>query len=270
MRRRQGNRRVSAALELNFTVTGSGPPLLVLHGLFGAAGNWRSFARQLAPQRQLLCIDLRNHGTSPWADTMGYLEMAADVARLIELEKLARPDILGHSMGGKTAMALALSQPQALGRLIVVDVAPVSYPDRFSAYVDAMQAAAATGTPSRTEIARRLAVSIPEPSVVAFLMTNLVSRGERFEWRLNLDAIGRALPEIREFPAELSARRFDGPTHLITGEHSNYVAPADLAGFTRLFPALAATTIAGAGHWVHAERPTEFLATVRQALDLPA
>ena len=113
------------ALQLAFEDTGTGPPVVVLHGLFGSGANWRSVARALAPHHRVLCVDLRNHGHSPWTDSMDYLEMADDVRALIARQGLSRPTVVGHSMGGKTAMALALTSPASVGNLVVVDIAPV-------------------------------------------------------------------------------------------------------------------------------------------------
>jgi pimeloyl-ACP methyl ester carboxylesterase len=120
------------ALNLACESTGSGPPLVVLHGLFGSSGNWRGIARDLAATHSVHCVDLRNHGASPWADSMGYIEMADDVLQLIRKLRVERPVVMGHSMGGKTAMAMALRQPASVSRLIVVDIAPVTYADTLT------------------------------------------------------------------------------------------------------------------------------------------
>ena len=126
-------------LQLAFETFGEGPPAVILHGLFGSGRNWRGIAQALSARYRVYCVDLRNHGASPWAATMSYPEMAADVRMLIETEGLDRPVVIGHSMGGKTAMALALESPATVGRLVVVDIAPASYPDQVPPYLDAMR-----------------------------------------------------------------------------------------------------------------------------------
>jgi pimeloyl-ACP methyl ester carboxylesterase len=252
-------------LQLAFEATGYGPAVVILHGLFGSSRNWRSIARALAPRHRVVCVDMRNHGRSPAAASMSYREMAADVRVLIESEGLDRPVLVGHSMGGKTAMALALENPGLLGRLVVVDIAPVSYADRFTPYVDAMSSVNPATTADRAEAMRRMSEKIPDAATVAFLMQNLTARDGHFDWLLNLPAIGAAIPALCQFPTELAARRCEIPATLVTGSLSDYVRPADLAAFAGMFPRLRQVEIEGAGHWVHADRPAEFLA----ALDLP-
>ena len=147
-------------------------------------------------------MDLRNHGASPWADSMDYVEMAADVLQLIERLRLDRPTVLGHSMGGKTAMALALRHPTRVGRLIVVDIAPVSYADTLTPFAEAMRGADVVAAASRAEVQRRLQQSVPDDGVVPFLMQNLVTRNDHFDWRLNLLGISLAMPALCAFPSD--------------------------------------------------------------------
>jgi pimeloyl-ACP methyl ester carboxylesterase len=235
---------------------------VILHGLLGSSRNWQSVARALAPHHRVLCVDLRNHGRSPWAPTMGYAEMAADVRALIEAQRLERPVVIGHSMGGKTAMALALETPEAIGRLVVVDIAPVSYPDRFSSYVEAMQRVDMEHLTRRADATLQLATRIQDMDVVGFLMQNLVSQGSHFDWRVNLAAIGSSMPALSGFPAESLSRHYSGPTTLIRGALSDYVQPGDVEVMRAAFLDLSVVDIQGAGHWVHADRPAEFLAAL--------
>lgn len=253
-------------LNLACESTGSGPPLVVLHGLFGSSGNWRGIARELASTHSVHCVDLRNHGASPWADSMGYIEMADDVLQLIRTLRLDRPAVVGHSMGGKTAMALALRQPSAVSRLVVVDIAPVPYADTLTPFAEAMRNADVVAAASRAEVQRRLQDSAPDPVVVPFLMQNLVMRNDHFDWRLNLLAISIAMPQLSSFPSELLGARFAGPVTVIAGERSDYVAQCDGAAFRPMFDDLEVDVVAGAGHWVHADRPVAFVASLRRAL----
>lgn len=254
------------ALDLAFESAGDGPPVVILHGLFGSGSNWRSVARELAGSHRVLSVDLRNHGASPWADSMSYLEMADDVLRLIEREDLSRPAVIGHSMGGKVAMALALMYPQQVGKLTVVDIAPVPYADRLSAFAEAMRAIDTLHAASREEVRLRLAGTVPDAGVVQFLMQNLVARNAHFDWRLNLGAILAAMPALCGFPPELRGLRFTRPVQVIAGARSDYVTTADDDAFRPMFPAARIEVIEAAGHWVHADRPGAFIAAVRQAL----
>jgi len=258
------------ALTLAFDSAGSGPPLLVLHGLFGSSSNWRGVARQLAETHTVYSVDLRNHGASPWADSMDYLEMADDVRQLIERLGLERPTVMGHSMGGKTAMALALRHPAQVGRLIVVDIAPLSYADTLTPFAEAMRSADVLAAASRTEVQRRLQHSVPDRGVVPFLMQNLVTRNDHFDWRLNLLGISTAMPQLCAFSSALLGSRFAGPVTVIAGKDSDYVAQHDGASFRPMFTDVGVEVIEGAGHWVHADQPAAFLASVRQALSRDA
>ncbi len=254
------------ALNLVCETVGSGPPLVVLHGLFGSGSNWRSIARALAATHSVVTVDLRNHGASPWADSMDYVEMADDVLQLIERLKLDRPTLMGHSMGGKVAMALALRHPGRIGGLIVVDIAPVSYADTLTPYAEAMRGADVMAAASRAEVQRRLQETTPDPEVVPFLMQNLVSRNDHFDWRLNLLGIGLAMPQLCAFPSALLGSRFDGPVTVIAGNDSDYVVGHDRAAYAPMFSRVEFHVIENAGHWVHADQPRAFLASVRQTL----
>ena len=254
------------ALNLAFETVGSGPPLLVLHGLFGSGSNWRSVARQLAPTHTVHSVDLRNHGASPWADAMDYVAMADDVLQLMDRLSLEQPAVLGHSMGGKTAMALALMYPERVDRLIVVDIAPVSYADTLTPFADAMRSVDMAAAASRADVQRRLQQLVPDPNVVPFLMQNLMTHDDRYDWRLNLIAIGAAMPQLCAFPSELLGLHFRRPTTVIAGEHSTYVAHRDGSTFQPMFPQVGIDVVENAGHWVHADQPAAFIARVRQAL----
>jgi esterase len=254
------------ALDLAFESRGDGPPVVILHGLFGSAGNWRTVARELEGSHRVLSVDLRNHGASPWIDSMSYLEMADDVLRLIERERLPQPSVIGHSMGGKVAMALALMYPEAVGHLTVVDIAPLPYADRLSPFAEAMRTIDTLHAASREEVRQRLAGRVPDAGVVPFLMQNLVARNAHFDWRLNLGAILAAIPALCGFPQSLRGLRYTRPVQVIAGARSDYVTPGDGEAFRPMFPAARVEVIDAAGHWVHADRPAAFMAAVKQAL----
>lgn len=254
------------ALNLACESIGSGPPLLMMHGLFGSSGNWRGIARQLAASHAVHSLDLRNHGASPWADSMDYVEMADDVLQLIDRLSLDRPTVMGHSMGGKTAMALALRHPERVGRLIVVDIAPVSYADTLTPFAEAMRSADVISAASRAEVMGRLQQNVPDRGIALFLMQNLVTHNDHFDWRLNLAGISTAMPQLSAFPTELLGLHFSGPVTVIAGENSDYVRQRDGAAFRPMFTDVAVEVIKDAGHWVHADQPAAFLAAVGRAL----
>lgn len=256
------------ALELPSEITGhGGQPLLLLHGLFGSATNWRSIAKALSDTCEVHALDLRNHGASPWADTMDYPAMADDVAAYLDRHALQGATVLGHSMGGKVAMALALSAPDKVARLIVADIAPRTYADTLSPFAEAMRAVDLAAAASRTDVQRQLQALLPEPAVAPFLVQNLVSRNDHFDWRVNLGAILAGMSDLAGFPPALCERRYGGPVQVIAGALSPYVH--DRSEFQPMFPTAEVEFIDGAGHWVHADKPAAFVEAVRRSLSRP-
>jgi pimeloyl-ACP methyl ester carboxylesterase len=233
---------------------GDRPPLLIAHGLFGSARNWGVIAKRLAETRQVVAVDMRNHGDSPWADVHDYPAMAADLAEVID----GRWDVLGHSMGGKAAMVLALTHPEKVNRLVVADIAPVAYGHTQAHLVDAMQRLDLAGIATRGDADRALAAEVEDAGVRAFLLQSLDLREKR--WRLNLDVLGREMPKILSFP--VVEGRFERPALFLSGANSSYVLPEHRDRIRELFPAARFAKIPGAGHWLHAEKPREFEAAV--------
>ena len=253
----------ATSLALAFDVLGSGPPVVILHGLFGAGRNWTQVAQALAAEHRVYLPDARNHGASPWSESMSYVEMAGDVLALIEREQLRRPFVIGHSMGGKTAMALALSHPDIVGGIAVIDIAPESYAQQFSSYVSAMRSLELASTASRREIEQALADNLGAGTPADCLMQNLRRQNDRFDWRLNLLATGLCMRELCGFPDALREARYAGPALFIHGAESDYVRPASLSGIRALFPHAGTERIAEAGHWVHADQPAALLRGLR-------
>jgi esterase len=244
-----------------------GSPVVVLHGLFGSGRNWMTAARRLSDGHQVVAIDLRNHGSSPWTDSMSYPEMAADVRETIGGLGLGPVALVGHSMGGKAAMLTALEHPEVVERLVVVDVAPVSYPPAFDEYVKAMRGARLDGVRRRAEVEEQLVDAVPDKGTRAFLLQNLVLDDQGARWRPNLAAIEAALPGISGWPDDLAGRSYQGPTLFVFGGRSRYVTPEQHQTIGRMFPAATLAEIPQAGHWVHAERLDDFLATVTPFLN---
>ena len=242
------------------------PALLIAHGLFGSGRNWGVVARRLADRRDVLAVDMRNHGTSPRAASQSYGDMAGDLAEVIR--PLGQVDLLGHSMGGKAAMQLALTHSEFNGgalirRLVVADIAPVAYGHDQSPHIHAMRALDLTGVTTRGEADRRLQASIPDPGLRAFFLQSLDIKSGA--WRLNLDVLEAEMRRIVGWPA--TEGRFDGPVLFLTGSESTYVRPEHRDLIRALFPASRFAKLLGAGHWLHADKPREFEDTVRAFLD---
>jgi pimeloyl-ACP methyl ester carboxylesterase len=244
----------------------AGPTLLIAHGLFGQGRNWGSLARQLARKRRVVTVDMRNHGDSPWAETGGYPEMAEDVAETIEATAGGRADVLGHSMGGKAAMVLALTRPETVGRLIVADIAPVAYKHSHARYIAAMRSVYLPGIARRSDADPALAEAVPEAPLRAFILQNLVIEDGRARWKPNLDTLARVIDDLLRFPDGLP-EHFDGPALFVHGGASDYAAPETHPAIRQRFPAARIEAIPGAGHWLHAEQPHAFLDIVERFLD---
>jgi esterase len=246
---------------------GAGPPLAILHGLFGSGRNWASIAQRLAERHRVIAIDLRNHGASPWAETMDYREMADDVRSTLRGRGHDRFSLLGHSLGGKVAMVAALEDGAAIERLIVVDIAPVAYAARHLGYAQAMRELDLVSIKHRSDADAALAPAIPDAAERAFLLQNLVLEDGRARWRLNLEAIEREMPRLVDFPAMPPGRAYQGPALFIAGSLSDYLRPEYEPTIRGLFPNAEIANIDNAGHWVHAEQPTAFLAVVEGFLN---
>lgn len=235
------------------------PPLLIVHGLFGSGRNWGVIARHLAETRRVVVVDMRNHAGSPWTETHRYPDLAADLAEVIAAEG-GRFDVLGHSMGGKASMVLALTSGALVNRLVVADIAPVAYAHTQTPLIHAMRGLDLTNLSSRMEADRRLAATVEDAGTRAFLLQSLDLKADPPRWRLNLDLLEAEMPNLVGWPGTVG--RYDGPTLFLSGALSTYVQPDYRPGIKALFPAARFAKIPGAGHWLHAERPREFEAAV--------
>lgn len=242
------------------------PALMIVHGLFGSARNWGVIARHLAQSRDVIAVDQRNHGLSPRANSQSYNDMADDLAAVIA--HLGAPmDVLGHSMGGKAAMVLALRTPDLIRRLVVADIAPVAYAHDNARHIDAMLAMPLAGLTSRSEADLRLAQTVPDPALRAFFLQSLDLKADPPIWRLNLPALADQMPLIVGWP-EVSGS-FPHATLFLTGGKSDYVLPAHRAIIRSLFPKARFAKLPDAGHWLHAEAPRAFEETVEVFLNAP-
>jgi pimeloyl-ACP methyl ester carboxylesterase len=247
---------------LNYTDIGTGPALLIAHGLFGSARNWGVIAKRLSDTRRVISVDMRNHGDSPRFDSNGYVDMAGDLAEIIT--HLGAPmDVLGHSMGGKTAMTLAVTQPDLVRSLIIGDIAPVNYAHTQMHLVQAMQAIDLGTITRRSDAIAQMNVLGVDSAVQPFLLQSLDVKNKG--WKLNLDVLGAQMPAIIGFP-DLNGT-YGGPTLFLSGAQSDYVLPEHRELIKPLFPHARFAKIPGAGHWLHADKPREFEASARVFLD---
>lgn len=254
-------------LPLHHQIIGDGPPLIVLHGLFGSGTNWRSFARRMAGLREVHLLDLRNHGRSPHSDQMSYPLMAADLVAYMDERNMDASTLLGHSMGGKVAMRVALDQPDRVSDLVVVDIAPVAAGDDHLPYIRAMRSLDLHRVDRRESASQMLSDAIPDPGLRQFLLQNLDRDNGGFRWRLNLEALSENMDALHDFPLSPGSALYPGPALFVRGANSHYV-PQDRHGeIRRLFPAAEIKTVAGAGHWLHAEQPEAFLEAVKPFLE---
>lgn len=253
-------------MELYYRKMGSGSPLIILHGLFGMSDNWMTIARRIAEKHTVYIPDQRNHGRSPHHPDFNYSVLTADLKEFIESRVTAPAHIIGHSMGGKTAMLLALTQPELLDKLVVVDIAPKSY-DRpqFKSFLKQLLSVDLEGLHSRAEADERLSEKIKAPAIRQFLLKNLYrDEALRFRWRINLNSLYRNIDAI------LSGNDFKGHYErevlFVRGGRSDYITDADSAVIKQFFPMARIHTIAQATHWVHADAPDALCDALRSFL----
>ncbi len=253
-------------VELSYSEAGDGMPVVVLHGLFGNKRNWGAIAKPLSSAHRVITLDLRNHGDSPWAPTMSYPEMAEDVAALVERVVEGPAAVIGHSMGGKTAMLLAFQRPDLVERLMVVDIPPAPRNSGLGAYARGMRGLDLAGVSRRSEAEAMLAETVPDPSIRAFLVQNLVLRDGSLDWKINLEAIDTCMPDIEGFPDIDSDDAYEGPCVHLIGEKSDFVLTQHQAEIERLFPMADVETVPDADHWVHADQPKLFFEAAQRFL----
>ncbi len=242
-------------MQLHYKIEGSGQPILLIHGLFGSLSNLGLLARPLSENHEVISVDLRNHGMSPKSDRHDYEMMAEDLATLVEHLCLDEFDVIGHSMGGKVAMKLAERLPEKVKRLIVLDMAPVSYSkgrhDNVFAGLNEVSAYLNTIT-KRSEAESYLSMHIKDPGVRQFLLKSLKKENDRFKWQFNVQSLWNNYDKIMSWKA---IEPFNGPTLFIKGEQSEYILAEYRQATVRQFPNAKAHMVANTGHWLHAEKP---------------
>ena len=257
-------------VDLNYTQHGDqGAPLIILHGLFGSARNWQGIAKQLAERYTVYALDLRNHGSSPHSDEMDYPSMSADVLAFIEQRGLHDVILLGHSLGGKVAMHLALSDPNKLRKLVVVDIAPVRYTHNFDEVLQGFYHVPLDSIQSRKEAENYLAEKINSPSLRQFLLQNLISNTSGgYQWRVNLASIDTNMHTIMGFSDIQASQTFNKHCLFIKGAKSTYMASRYQPLIDEHFPLAELINIPNTGHWPHIESPTEFMVCLDKFLSI--
>ncbi len=252
-------------VQLHFKESGQGKALILLHGLFGSADNWHSIAQRLAEKFQVFALDQRNHGQSPHSDEMNYALMAGDLNEFMAARGIETAFVIGHSMGGKTAMQFALQFPGRVEKLIVSDMSPRVYAPEHDKIFAALLALNLKTFPTRQKIEEALAPEIPGLNLRRFLLKNLGrDSAGGFFWKMNLRGLWENYPQLGN--AISASVSFTKPTLFIRGEKSNYINETNEPLIHELFPQAEIQTIISAGHWVHADQPGEFLKCVLKFL----
>ncbi|MCF8239501.1 MAG: alpha/beta fold hydrolase [Saprospiraceae bacterium] len=250
---------------LHHKIQGQGDPLIILHGLFGSSDNWATLARRWAEHFTVVTVDLRNHGRSFHADAMNYPVMVEDVVRLMEQEWIHKAHILGHSMGGKVAMHLALSHPDLVDQLLIADIGVKDYPGGHENILDSLNALPVDQLTSRADAEEFLRRTIHQDGVIQFLLKNLArDRGNGFHWKMNLPVISDHYDRI--ITGVRSEQVYTGTTTFFRGGRSDYILDEDWPDILLRFPAAELKTIPDAGHWLHAEQPDLFYQAVLDIL----
>ncbi|MCW8194941.1 alpha/beta fold hydrolase [Proteobacteria bacterium 005FR1] len=241
-------------MQLHFEKSGQGSPLVMMHGLFGSLDNLGAISRILENHFTLYRLDLRNHGRSPHADSMTFAEMAQDLREFFEAQSLQRAFVFGHSLGGKVAMEFACHEPERIAKLIIADIAPVTYPSHHNAILDGLASIELDQVKSRRDADEQLAKFVSEAPIRQFILKSLDRSSEgSYRWRLNVPTILDKYEDLRLAVCEHC--NFAGPTLFLRGEHSNYIAERNHDEIKAKFPESSIVTIDGASHWLHAEKP---------------
>lgn len=247
-------------MNLYFKTIGSGQPLLILHGLFGSSDNWLTHAKKLGEYFKVYLIDQRNHGHSPWHEEFNYPIMAADLYELVQNEKLEDFILLGHSMGGKTAMHFSQQHEKLIEKMVIVDMGVKKYPMHHQVIIKALKSLDLNTIRTRKEAEIELSLSIDEISIRQFLLKNLYwIEKEKLAWRMNINVLEK---EMKSILSGLPFKEVFTDTLFLKGEKSNYIEQSDEEEILRYFPISEIKSIQNAGHWLHAEAPNEFIQKV--------
>lgn len=252
-------------MKLNYKKLGKGQPLIMLHGVFGSSDNLLSVGKSLAENFSVYLLDQRNHGESPHSDSFTYSDMAEDVNEFMEDHNINNAFLLGHSMGGKTVMNFTAKYPEKVKKLIVVDISPRYYRRHHDDILEGLNSIQPKVVSSRGEADKILSEKVSELAVRQFLLKNLEREGDSFKWRINLQVISRDIENVGEALPESAVIKV--PTLFVKGENSGYIREKDIEVIDKQFSNYKLEIINGAGHWLHAEKPIEFVKAVKSFLE---
>ena len=245
----------------------SGPPVVIVHGLFGSRRNWGGIARKLSDSFSVILPDLRNHGASPHSTPMDIPHLAADLSWLLEQQGLDSAVFIGHSLGGKAAMWLALTEPEKVQGFIAVDIAPVTYTHEFDEIFDALRCLDLNNVKNRQEADAQLARRISHAGLRQFLLQNVIYANDKYAWRVDLDILHQAMPELLSFPTNDTVEPYAGSAMFIRAENSKYLLPEHNPAINALFPNAHVELVENAGHWVNVDQPEQVLGLVRDFIE---
>lgn len=248
-------------MDLNFRAIGEGDnTLIIIHGLFGSLDNWATLGKAFATDRQVYLIDQRNHGKSPHSNEFSYEHMAEDLEGFMNSHNIKKAVILGHSMGGKTAMKFAMKFPERIEKLIIADIGPKYYPPHHQKIIEALESVDMDTIKSRGDAESTMKKHISDPGIMMFLMKNITRKGNHYAWKMNLPVIIKNIDNVGE-GLELE-EEYKGSTLFVRGSKSDYILDTDWEGIYDCFPNAKLATIDNAGHWLHAEQPKSFFDTI--------
>jgi pimeloyl-ACP methyl ester carboxylesterase len=252
-------------IELNYKEFGQGNPVIILHGLFGTLDNWQTIGRQLGEHFNVYTIDQRNHGRSPHTDDFNYTILANDLQYFMESHWIYKAHIVGHSMGGKTAMEFSLQYPDMVDKLVILDIAPKNYAGGHEEILDTLNAIDLDKIQDRKEAEALMMERIPTFGTRQFLLKNLTRNAETqaFEWKMNLPVLQK---EYQHILGNISDGKYDGETLFVRGRNSDYIQDDEIENIKKYFPNMILETIEDAGHWIHAEQPKILLDMMQQFL----
>ena len=250
-------------VKLNYKTLGQGEPVIILHGLFGMLDNWQTFGKQLADEYQVYLVDQRDHGRSPHTDAYTYPLLAQDIKDFMDEHNIPEARIIGHSMGGRTAMHVALMYPELVSQLLIVDMGVKTYKGGHEQIIDALQSIPVSEVKSRSEVDAMLAAHIPEQGIRLFLMKNLTrSKEGGYTWKINLSLLAQSYPNIMQGIPLDQTSQID--SLFVKGGRSNYILESDKEDIQSIFAKARIETIEDTGHWIHAEKPTELLSLTKR------
>ena len=240
------------------------PALILLHGLFGSSVNLSQIGKHFSRYRKVIIPDLRNHGRSPHSEDVSYQAMAADLLNMLDNNQCHQVDIMGHSMGGKVAMWLALNNPDRVNHLVIADIAPVTYPNRFQTIIESMQTLDLSAVSDRQDADLHLQKYLDNASLRAYLLQNLLKLEGHWRWRINLQGLSSGVDSIMLFPQ--SSSEFEKPALFLKGEKSDYISETSESDLLNYFPLAQIEVIEETGHWLYAEKPDAFIEAMESFL----